>query len=169
MVPDALSRIAATTVFTPDATVDAWHQRLLERLRKNQDDYPDFKIVDEELYKNCVCKDELGLCTHIWKKVVPESKRAETIKQFHDKASAAHLGFYKTWQKLQTHFYWPKMREDVSRYVKSCAVCKAAKAPNTCIMPNKGAVKPARLPWELISVDFIGPSRVRAEGTRSCL
>lgn len=157
VVPDALSRIATAKVFTIDSTTDNWYQRLSERVRKNQDDFPDFRIINDELYKNCSCKNELGLRIHTWKKVVPESKRAETIQEFHDRPSAAHLGFHKTWQKLQVHFYWPKMKEDVSRYVRGCAVCKASKAPNTAMMPNKGEVKPARLPWELISVDFVGP------------
>ncbi|KXJ81766.1 hypothetical protein RP20_CCG017892 [Aedes albopictus] len=112
---------------------------------------------DRQLYKNCRCNDELGQITHKWKKVLPIEERAEAIGRFHDSTTGGHLGFEKTWHKVQSHFYWPKMRHEVGKYVRSCSVCKASKAPATKMLPTMGSAKPARLPWELISLDFVGP------------
>lgn len=157
IVPDALSRIAVVTCDLEKDTVDEWYSRLVERVKQEPEKFPDFRLVNDELYKNCPCRDESGVTTHKWKKAVPLRNRLDIIKRCHDWPAAAHLGFYKTWQKVQTHFFWPKMQSDVSSYVRSCIVCKASKAPNTTMMPEMGGMKPAKLPWELVSVDFVGP------------
>lgn len=156
-VPDALSRIIASTVFSSGGSKDAWYQKIVDKVKEDGDTYPDFRIINDELYKNCSCREETGNRIHKWKKVVPEEDRLECIRRFHDAESAAHLGFHKTWQKIQNHFYWPNIIQDVTRYVRNCRTCKASKAPNSTMMPNMGGPKPARIPWELISVDFVGP------------
>lgn len=84
-------------------------------------------------------------------------QRKEIMQRFHDSPAAAHFGVYKTLQKIKTHFYWPKMQQDIYRYVRSCETCKASKAPNSTLMPQMGAGKPAKQPWELVSIDFVGP------------
>lgn len=166
IVPDALSRIVASTVFDPENTKDNWYERLKRNVEKHQDQFPDFRSVNGEIYKNCRCKDELGHVTHKWKKVLPMGERAEVISRFHDSTTGAHLGFEKTWCKIQSNFYWPKMRLDIGRYVRSCSICKASKAPVTKMMPSMGSAKPARIPWELVSLDFVGPlTRSKAGNT----
>lgn len=156
-VPDALSRILATTVFSSNNSENSWYQKIVDRVKENGDSFPDFRLINDELYKNCTCKNDIGVTVHKWKKVVPLEERIVCIKKFHDADSAAHLGFHKTWQKLQTHFYWPKMAQDVAQYVRNCSACKASKALSSTMMPNLGGPKPARIPWELISIDFVGP------------
>lgn len=166
VVPDALSRIVAALVFVLSTIQDPWYLKLVKSVKKEPDKFPDFRIINDELFKNCLIKEEVGVMSHRWKKVVPLEERTAVIQRFHDCASAAHLGFCKTWQKIQRNFYWPKMMEDVAVYVRSCTTCKASKAPNTTMMPNMGGAKPARLPWELVSIDFVGPfTRSRSGNT----
>ncbi|XP_029732414.2 uncharacterized protein LOC109415089 [Aedes albopictus] len=156
VVPDALSRIVATTSFTTEETEDSWYEALEHKLRTQAEDFPDFRLVENHIYKNCLCT-EGGETTHKWKRVVAMKNRAEIIKRYHDEPTAGHLGFHKTLDRVQSQFYWPKMRENIGQYVRSCGVCKASKAPNTTMMPDMGSLKPARIPWELVSVDFVGP------------
>lgn len=157
VVPDALSRIVATMSFSADTCDDSWYKRLLLSVEKKPDKFPDFRKVAGELFKNCRVRDELRNTAHKWKKVVPKTERTEIMRRFHDSTTGAHLGFQKTLQKVQTSFYWPKMQEDIGLYVRRCKVCKASKAPNVCLMPQMGKLKPAKVPWELISIDFVGP------------
>lgn len=109
------------------------------------------------MFKHCFAKDELGIRSPRWKEVLPELRRQEIIRRFHDLPTAAHLGYDRTLQKIQLDYYWPKMAIDVKRYVKACRVCKACKAPTTVLTPTMANVKPARHPWELISIDWVGP------------
>lgn len=157
VVPDALSRIVSAVVFLLHEVKDLYYKKLVDRVKEEGDKFPDFRLVNEELYKNCTCVDETGVKYHQWKKVVPQEERALLIEKFHDSPTAAHLGAAKTWQKLPRYYYWPKMQEEVFNHVKSCSTCKGCKAANLKMMPDMGKQKPAKLPWELISIDFVGP------------
>lgn len=157
VVPDALSRIISVATFSLNDTKDAWYKDMTERVKKKPASFPEFRLVNDELYKNCRGTDETGALIHRWRKAVPQEQRKEILQRFHDAPAAAHLGIAKTIQKIKAHFYWPKMQDDIQHYVRNCATCKASKSPSTTLMPQMGAVKPAKLPWELISIDFVGP------------
>lgn len=102
-------------------------------------------------------KDDTGSRCHRWKRVIPKHQRPELIRTHHDIPTAAHLGYERTRNRLQREFYWPQMAADIRKYVKACDVCKASKSSNTTLTPTLGSPKPAQLPWELISIDWIGP------------
>jgi hypothetical protein len=65
-----------------------------------------------------------------------------------------HFGVKKTEDVLSTHFYWPRMRRDVERYVSRCTTCNKAKSrlnPHGLYLP----LPIPRAPWEDISMDFV--------------
>ncbi|XP_055585046.1 uncharacterized protein LOC129737905 [Uranotaenia lowii] len=159
VVSDCLSRIELNnTVATVQLdTSDQWYNELLEKVTADADSFPDFRIIGGVLYKNCAMVEETGGRSHRWKQVVPGPARTDLIRRFHDIPTAAHLGFERTHQRIQREHYWPNMSIDIKKYVRACQVCKAYKAPNSTLTPTLGNPKPAKLPWELISVDWVGP------------
>ena len=59
---------------------------------------------------------------------VPSRKlRWELIKETHDTKWAGHLREDRTLALLAQSFHWPKMKEDVQDYVKTCHVCQVDK------------------------------------------
>jgi hypothetical protein len=49
-----------------------------------------------------------------------------------------HFGARRTKDVLATHFFWPKMRRDVERFVARCTTCQKAKSrlnPHGLYMP----------------------------------
>ena len=67
---------------------------------------------------------------------------------------AGHFGIEKTVAMLQKHFYWSKLRQEVSKYIRSCTTCAIAK-PTT---KKHGIYTPLPTPdrpWESISMDYI--------------
>jgi hypothetical protein len=65
-----------------------------------------------------------------------------------------HFGVKKTEDVLAAHFFWPKMRRDVERYVSWCTTCNKAKSR---LNPH-GLYMPLPIPsvyWEDISMDFV--------------
>ena len=65
-----------------------------------------------------------------------------------------HFGVKKTEDVLATHFFWPKMRRDVERFVARCTTCQKAKSrlnPHGLYMP----LPVPSVPWEDISMDFV--------------
>jgi hypothetical protein len=44
-----------------------------------------------------------------------------------DVPTAGHLGIDKTLEKIKQHFYWPSMKDYVTKYCNSCDSCAARK------------------------------------------
>ncbi|KAK1616313.1 hypothetical protein QYE76_021830 [Lolium multiflorum] len=67
-----------------------------------------------------------------------------------------HFGREKTLLMLADHFYWPKMRRDVDRYVRRCITCNKSKSKSKLKPHGLYTPLPApTTPWEDISMDFV--------------
>ena len=83
----------------------------------NRDNSPwkDFILQDGLLFKNN------QLC-------IPNcSMRANLVQEKHNGRLAGHFGIGKTLGQLSHFYFWPKMKEDVQRYVNKCRICQHAK------------------------------------------
>ena len=92
-----------------------------------------------------------------WKLFIPKCYRQAVMKECHDDPSSAHLGIYKTLHRIQERYYWPRMRYDVKKYVRSCEVCLAQKTPTIARPGFMGKPKQASYPFQIISADLMGP------------
>ena len=57
----------------------------------------------------------------------PSRERAKMVLGGHHSRVAGHFGVEKTVAVLQMYFYWPKLRQDVGKYIRSCTACAIAK------------------------------------------
>jgi len=76
------------------------------------------------------------------------------LQEAHGGGLMGHFGVKKTEDVLAGHFFWPKMRRDIERYVSRCTTCNKAKSrlnPHGLYMP----LPVPRVPWEDISMDFV--------------
>ncbi|CAH0723961.1 unnamed protein product, partial [Brenthis ino] len=95
--------------------------------------------------------------------VVPESQRAELMKELHDAPTAGHLGLERSLTKIKERYYFPHMRTFVAQYLKSCDICKQHKSTN---------LKPAGLlqtptpqqRFEVLAMDLFGPLPAESQG-----
>jgi hypothetical protein len=101
--------------------------------------------------------------------VVPEEAKAEILFQFHGSRLAAHMGVFKTYEKLLTRFHWKNMSRDVQNYVLSCMQCnsrkdrkKAPQFPTIAHVPQGHAM-------EDISYDALGPFPETSDGNKHIL
>ncbi|KAG5729497.1 hypothetical protein E4T56_gene4641 [Termitomyces sp. T112] len=84
-----------------------------------------------------------------------KSIRLDILQQHHDHKLWGHPGIRKTLQLISQTYFWPRMKKDVTRYVKACEPCLQAKVP--CHHPH-GLLKPLPVgchPWSSISMDHI--------------
>jgi hypothetical protein len=83
---------------------------------------------------------------------IPEgSLLLKIIKERHDKG---HMGRDKTFQLVAEQFYWPSIRREVDKLVKSCRTCQVSKESST----NTGLYLPLPIPqqpWTNVSMDFV--------------
>lgn len=102
--------------------------------------------------------------------VVPARYREAALKLGYSTGLGGQMGRPKTLARVQAHFYWPGIGQEVARFVKSCDVCQKT--------IDSGRVKPAPLqplpiidsPFERVAVDLVGPIEPRAsDGSRYIL
>ncbi|XP_059066504.1 uncharacterized protein LOC131857796 [Cryptomeria japonica] len=77
------------------------------------------------------------------------------LRECHDSVWAGHPGQKQTMVLLERGFYWPSMRDDVERYVRTCLPCQQDKAVK---MQPAGLFQPLPVPvrpWASVSMDFI--------------
>ena len=80
---------------------------------------------------------------------------SKLLKEIHDTKWASHPGEERTLVLLARSFQWPKMKEDVQAYVKTCHVCQADKNERK---KQVGLLQPLPIserPWLCLSMDFI--------------
>lgn len=73
----------------------------------------------------------------------------------HNSGVGGHSGFLPTYHKIRQIFIWPKMKEDISTYVRGCEICQQAKVDHT---KSPGLLQPLPIPdhaWKVICMDFI--------------
>lgn len=95
--------------------------------------------------------------------VIPESVRPMILKYYHSSIVGGHLGVQKTLHKIAQQFYWPKLKESVTKFVRSCDDCQRAK-PSLNTHLGLQASNPSTRPWECIHIDHIGPLPRSTEG-----
>ncbi|UYV74185.1 hypothetical protein LAZ67_11002341, partial [Cordylochernes scorpioides] len=92
-----------------------------------------------------------------WLLVVPENKKREIMKEYHNHMSNGHLGVARTMYRLKSKYFWPSMLKDVSEFVKTCHLCQSRKGSNQLPSGLLQPIPPANFPFERIGIDFVGP------------
>jgi hypothetical protein len=76
------------------------------------------------------------------------------LYEAHGGGLMGHFAVKKTEDVLAAHFFWPRMRRDVERFVARCTTCQKAKSR----LNSHGLYMPLpvpSVPWEDISMDFV--------------
>ena len=86
--------------------------------------------------------------------ILDSSLRKLLLQESHSGVLMGHFGRDKTYAMLSTHYYWPRMYRDVSRFVTRCKSCLQAKSTSN----PYGLYTPLpipHVPWSDISMDFV--------------
>jgi hypothetical protein len=170
VIPDMLSRSVPVSVDSATAenfsnTTDRWYANLIGQVARFPDKFPSFRVESGVLLKYSKCKiPELCDEADSWKKVVPKDYRSEILKRFHDVPASDHVGIYKTFWKIRSLYFWPGMRADVVKYVRGCKICAQYKVERKAPAGLMGGRPSISSPWQMISLDYIGPFPRSAKG-----
>jgi hypothetical protein len=89
------------------------------------------------------------------------------IWEAHYNRVAGHFGVEKTVVVLHKHFYWPKLQQDVSKYIRSCTSYVISKPT----IKKQGLYTPLPIPeklWDSISMDYMS-GLSSAKHTNDCV
>ncbi|UYV72042.1 hypothetical protein LAZ67_9001620, partial [Cordylochernes scorpioides] len=92
-----------------------------------------------------------------WLLVVPEKKKREIMKEYHNHMSNGHLGVARTMYRIKSKYFWPSMLKYVSEFVKTCHLCQSRKGSNQLPSGLLQPIPPANFPFERIGIDFVSP------------
>lgn len=80
----------------------------------------------------------------------------QILKETHNNITGtAHAGYQKTYKRIADTYYWPKMLQDIKRFIYSCPTCRSIKparhAPYGMLQPIPIPDKP----FEVVTMDLI--------------
>ncbi|RWS28099.1 pol polyprotein-like protein [Leptotrombidium deliense] len=110
-----------------------------------------FTFHNNTLYKKVYLKNDVKIVP-----VIPKAMRNDIIYTVHDDCIGAHLGLFKTYEKLKSRFYFPKMKKYIQKYIKSCVECQTRKFP---IQLPGGLLQPITIGGvcDKFGIDILGP------------
>jgi transposase InsO family protein len=158
IVPDALSRAVPAFDAIQTNPGDKWYQKMVQRVVNDPLEFALWRVSNGKLYRLARCDhSSLDSRSERWKEVAPKQNRADILRQCHDSPTSGHMGVYKTFHRVAQRYYWPKMRSDVASFVRRCRVCAATKPEQKPPVGTMGSHSPIAVPWEVISIDIVGP------------
>ncbi|XP_030271930.1 uncharacterized protein LOC115581177 isoform X1 [Sparus aurata] len=114
-------------------------------------------LQDGILVRKWVPHGECFVGDEIVQVVLPLKRRPTVLQIAHDGVSG-HLGVRKTYDRVLRHFYWPRLKKDISAFIKTCHTCQLTGKPNQVIKPAPLYPIPvAEHPFEHLIVDCVGP------------
>lgn len=161
ILADCLSRIETIT------GVDQDYEKLKTQILGNPTYFKQFMVKGDRIYKFVVDANKFTDRRYEWKYYPPTQEREGIMRTVHE---PAHLGYDKTLNSLKEKFYWPRMATDTKAYCRSCVPCKTSKATNVNPTPPMGSQKKfCDYPWQLITLDYVGPFPPSGKGRNTCL
>ena len=93
--------------------------------------------------------------------VAPKLLQKHVIDWYH--TILCHLGILQTEETIIQHLWWPKMREQINKYVRACLTCQLNKRKKTKYgyLPPKEA---EAVIWDKMCIDLIGPYKSHRKG-----
>lgn len=85
-------------------------------------------------------------------------EQTSIIRNYHE-GKTNHRGTNETFMSLSQHYFWPKMRESISKYISDCEVCSSAKYDRNPIRPEFRIVPPPSRPFEVAHADVLSIER----------
>lgn len=156
VVADFLSRNVAS-VNAISLEPDKWYENMIKQVKDKPNQFPDFRVVDDLLFKHFSPSHDVQSNLFDWKLVIPTPNRKQVMQESHDPATAGHFGVSKTHARVFERYYWPGMRKDIRHYVLTCSVCGSNKTTNQNKPGLCGQYKNVSFPFQCISLDFVGP------------
>jgi transposase InsO family protein len=103
------------------------------------------------------CTEQGGQVWYRGKRYIPEGDqlRLRLIQTHLDTILAGHPGRAKTFDLLDSQYYWKDIRKQGDQYVRNCHSCQHSKALRCATF---GVLRPLPVPekpWEDISMDFV--------------
>lgn len=97
---------------------------------------------------------KLVLVKHELENVSNYFEQQNIIRKYHE-GKTNHRGITETYLSLYHRYFWPKLKETVSKFINSCTTCSRAKYDRNPIRPEFKIVPPPSKPFEMVHADIL--------------
>ena len=107
---------------------------------------------------------DVSLITYDDKIYVPPCLTSDTLNWYHQYLQ--HPGVTRLYRTISQTVYWPGLRVQCERLVKSCKLCQLSKR----LRSKYGKLPPKDVdlrPWNTVCIDCIGPLSIKQKDKRS--
>lgn len=80
-------------------------------------------------------------------------RQQEIIQKYHE-GKTNHRGIDECYLALSRQYYWPKMKDQISKYINECTICGQGKYERNPIKQQFNLVPPPAKPFEVIHLDL---------------
>lgn len=92
--------------------------------------HSDYALINGMLFHSRIAKSKRAKTQTAYQLVVSQDMIIDILHRDHDSQFAAHGGIQNTLDNIEEHYFFPKMSQIISNYVKSCQYCqKTTKFP----------------------------------------
>ena len=97
---------------------------------------------------------------------IPEVLVPEVLAAAHDHRFSAHFGRDKTFEKLRSRCFWPRMYSSIQAYVKKCHGCARFNIKRKKPSGHLNPIEPPAEIFHMIGLDFWGPVQESNTGNK---
>lgn len=89
---------------------------------------------------------------------LPSSMIKQLLYACHDDPmTGGHFSLDRTYFKIKTHYWWPKMKLSISQHIQACLLCQQHNTSRHKRHGQLHSISPPDGPFMLIGIDFCGP------------
>lgn len=78
----------------------------------------------------------------------------DIISKYHE-GKTNHRGINETYLALSQRYFWPKLKESITKYINHCDICNRAKYDRDPVKPKFQIVPPPQKPYQTAHVDVL--------------
>ncbi|RWS21384.1 hypothetical protein B4U80_02731, partial [Leptotrombidium deliense] len=175
VIPDMLSRNPFFDADEKELSLPALAMKLdsLKEDQENDDEIRGILQQIEEKKARDFILDEDGIVRRKTEKfnqiVIPQKDRLNILKDYHSSSLSAHVGVIKTYLKIRRKYYWPRMKENIRKFVECCDVCQRTKDDHQKPIGLMGKHEISANLFAKIAIDYVGPLTTSDDGNTQIL
>jgi len=157
-----LYTVAANDGLTDLAQKQASDPHLSKLLLKYKDvhDGIGYKVLHGILYYQNTTDTYPRIC-------VPSVMINELIRELHEAPLMAHVGGFKTYERIKCRYFFPNLRKKIDEFIRSCHVCQMRRPPPEGYFGQTKNLTTEDLEvWDLVSIDICGPFPQSTRGNK---
>ena len=101
--------------------------------------------------------------------VPPDELRPDIIAEYHGSLIGGHKGVTKTYRRIRERYTWPRLRDEVTEYIKGCKSCLEQKLVRARTREPMLITDTPAEPFDKVSLDTVGKLPTTPNGNRHIL